>query len=318
VGTRHVAVSALAGATVVALWPGMAWAYGNFGGPPPSGGGGGGAETVGHHGGANDDQPPMNITNSRPAPGTPETVTDSTTSCAPGSAVTIALTYVTPSATPVSFGPGATTADGSGGFSVTGTIPATATPGTWVIFATCNDASGAPLVYTATIVVPGPTTGSGVRSAAVASSAARSSSVSGPSGAPASGGASPAEAAGTAAGASGAAAWTPPATWGTPALRALVEPAVNAAAVSAPVVLAPASQPVVAHTSGALTSGAPLRDAADAVVGLVAVAGLAAVRRRHILRRSNRWNRRRRALGRTHRHSGRTRRMSARKTRGMW
>ncbi|HEX5266455.1 MAG TPA: hypothetical protein VFW24_06760 [Acidimicrobiales bacterium] len=314
------AVSALAGATVVALWPGMAWAYGNFGGPPPSGGGGGGAETVGHQGGANADQPPMNVTNSRPAPGTPETVTDSATSCAPGSAVTIALTYVTPSATPVSFGPGATTADGTGGFSVTGTIPATATAGTWVIFATCNDASGAPLVYTATIVVPGATTGSGVRSAAVASSAARSSSVSGQPGAAASGGGSSAGAGAEGSAAQGspaAAVWTPPATWGTPALRALVEPAVNAAAVSAPVVLAPASQPVVAHTSGALTSGAPLRDAADAVVGLVAVTGLAAVRR-HQHRRSNRWNRRRRTLGRTHRHSGRTRRMSGSKTRGTW
>ncbi|HET6809374.1 MAG TPA: hypothetical protein VFH50_00020 [Acidimicrobiales bacterium] len=321
------AVSAVAASAAVTLWPGLAWAYGNFPPPPPSGGGGGGGSGLpgppGHHGGAHNDSPPMGVTNDRPKAGSSETVSNSATACVPGSPVTVALTFVAPTSTPASFG--STTVDNSGSFSVTGTIPSNANPGVWVIFATCNDAGGNTNVYTATIVVLPAQAGSGLRSAqagrAVPASGATQSHVAGGvgSGGAAAGG-SPASAAavGGSAADPGSSNWSPPATWGTPALRALVAPAVSAAAASAPVVLAVGSHPVVAHTTGALGSSAPWRDGVEGLAGLVGLTGLVRLQRRHQHRRRNRWNSRRRTSHGSHRRPSAMRRIFGTKPRGQW
>ena len=293
---KQLAVAALVGATSIPLWPALAWAYGNF----PTSGGGGGAETIGHNGGANADLPPMGVTNDRPAGGSSETVTESATACLPGSVVTLNLAYVSPGSGVQQFGATGQTVNGSGGFSVTGSIPSGATSGTYVIFASCNDASGNTLVFTATIVVPGSTTGSGVRSSVVGATGGGTTRA-------ASGGASGASS-GTGAGTTGS--WSAPATWGTPQLRALVDRAVNAAAVSAPVVLSLGSHPVLAHTAGVPGSAVPLRDGLLVLIGGVALTSLTRLNRRHGMRRRTKWNRRR--------HSSVRRVLGGGKPKGTW
>ena len=305
---KRLAVSAAVGAATVALWPGLAWAYGNFGGSPPPSGGGGGPETVGHSGGADADQPPMSVNNVKPTAGSAETVSDNATACT--STVTIELVYVGPGSVPTAFGSAAV--NGSGGFSVSGTIPSNAPSGVWVIFATCPETSN---VYTATIVVEGGSAGA-VRPAVLGSTANGRSAAGATSGSSASQPATGSSPAGGAAAGSGAGAWTPPATWGTPALRAEVVPVVNAAAASAPVLLT-LGHPVVAHTSGPLSPTAPWRDGLEGLAGLVAVAGLVKLRSRHG-RRRNGWKRARRISHVSHGRRHSAHRESGSKTRGMW
>ena len=256
----------LAGAVAAPLWPGLAWAYAPSPTPPVTTGGSGAPSIVGHQGGAEDDLPPLTTTSTTPSPGSSVTVGLGGSACTQALSVSV----TPPASSPTQFGPSNPAVGASGAFSVTGTAPSSA--GTYVIFATCQDAAGNTYVYTVTIVVPGTPAQSGVRAAVTGGSV--SDTTSGSPGAP--------TPAGSATGGTGPTAWAPPAGWSTPQVRALVAQAVNSAFSNPPQAVSFGAQPVVAHTAPTpAPSGAPWRDGTEALVGGLAALSLLKLNRRH-------------------------------------
>ena len=96
--------------------------------------------------------PPLVVNRTIGAPGAPVTASSST-GCNPGSRVTLALLRIAPSSQPVVVG--TTTADADGGYSVSGAIPSSASPGVYILYASCRLGDVTSVSTTSFVVVAG-------------------------------------------------------------------------------------------------------------------------------------------------------------------